>query len=42
MFKKAIAKVKNKRGSGSLGGKAEWLKEEGEEISKVQAFYLIV
>ena len=42
MFKKAIAKVKNKRGSGSLGGKAEWLKEEGEEIAKVQAFYLIV
>ena len=35
MFKKAIAKLKNKRGSDSLGGKVEWSKEEGEEIARV-------
>ena len=35
MVKKAIAKMKNKRASDRLGWTAEWLKEEGEEKSKV-------
>ena len=34
MFKKAIAKLKNKRASDRLGWRAEWLKEGGEEIVK--------
>ena len=34
MFKKAIAKMENKRASDRLRWKAEWLKEGGEEIVK--------
>ena len=34
MVKKAIAKLKNKRACDRLGWRAEWLKEEGEEIVK--------
>ena len=34
MVKKAIAKLKNKGTSDSLGWRAEWLKEGGEEIVK--------
>ena len=34
MFKKAIAKLKNKRASDRLEWRAEWLKEGGEEIVK--------
>ena len=41
MVKTAIAKLKNKRASDRLGQRAEWLKEEGEEIKSQKSKYSV-